>query len=300
MSRRAIEGYSSIAPYYDRYTAHPDFERWVLCVEQAAREHGFDGGRVLDAACGTGATLQPLLALGHAASGFDGCPEMLAVARRKLGPEVGLDAYDVTELPLLGEFALITWLGDACNCLLDQDSLAVALERLAANLEPDGVLVFDASTLATFSGVFAERHVREDHDLRFVWEGHTASASSGVVAHATLSVFDRSRPEGPLVVSEHVQRHHPHVRIAWALDAAGLSLVACLGQEPDGELTRHPRDGQPKRLYVARKPFADENERRGHAQGQAAGKAGDSGALNHEARLRRSARAGSGAGDASA
>lgn len=280
----ALAGYSTIAPYYDRYTAHPDFPRWIRRIEALARAHGYAGGPILDAACGTGASLAPLQELGYELRGFDACSEMLAQARKRLGELVPLHHYNVCELPVIGQFALITWLGDACNCLVEESALGEALYRLAANLSPQGLLIFDASTTATFAGVFAESHRRTTDDLEFVWEGRTTASEPGCLGEATLKVY--SAADGRLLaVSEHIQRHHADGVISERLAAAGLDLVARLGQEPTGELTSRSRADQPKLLYVAQKPLSATNEGRENAQGQASGQAGRSGSGDHQARL---------------
>lgn len=295
-ARAALRGYSTIAPYYDRYMAHPAFPAWIRRIERVARLHGYDGGAVLDAACGTGLSLEPLKSLGYEVAGFDGSAEMLGQARAKLGEGISLHRYDVCELPVLGHFALITWLGDACNCLLDPAELRTALTRLEANLRPGGLLVFDVSTLATFGGVFAESHRRSSGDIEFSWEGHAREPVAGCLAAATLTVSERASG-AVIAVSEHVQRHHPHEVIATALAAAGLELRARLGQEPGGALTSAPRAGQPKLLYITQKPVSATSERRKDAEGQDAAEAGRAGAGDHQARLVTSgARAGDGPG----
>jgi SAM-dependent methyltransferase len=283
----APSDYVTLAPFYDRYTAHPAFRDWILGIEALSRRFGFDGGPILDAACGTGGSLEPLLARGYSLTGFDICPAMLSEARRKLGPSVRLEQADVTAAPVFGSFELITWLNDACNCLLEEGRVFRALACLEANLRPGGILVFDVSTLASFNGVFAETHVRTDDRFEFVWEGRTTETTEGGVARATLSIYDVSRRErkAPIAVSEHIQRHHPHALLAQAIADVGLVLLARLGQEPEGELTEEPRRGQPKRLYVATKPVTTNAERRNDAEGKAPRHAGRTGPGGHEARL---------------
>jgi ubiquinone/menaquinone biosynthesis C-methylase UbiE len=67
------------------------------------------GLSVLDIACGTGSQLAHYLRAGCRCAGVDISPEMLEVARSKLGPEVDLREADATALPFCDEsFDLIT------------------------------------------------------------------------------------------------------------------------------------------------------------------------------------------------
>jgi SAM-dependent methyltransferase len=280
------QGYDDLAAFYDTYSAHAAYPQWIRRLEALARDHGLAGDTVLDAACGTGASFLPLLELGYRVTAFDGSARMLDQARRKAGAEVELHCLDVTRLPVLGPFGLITWLNDGCNCLLESADLERAFLSLAANLADQGLLVFDANTLATYKGVFAARHVRVCDGLEFVWEGHAREVRAGSRASATLSVFRQPRDGREAIsVSDHLQRHHPDRLIRDALRRAGLLVLACYGQEPDGVLTPKPIRGQPKRLYVAAKSSPATEERRGHAESQDPRQAGDAGSVSYEARL---------------
>lgn len=275
--------YDQLAPYYDRFTAHPGYANWVRRIEALARRHGVPGAEALDVACGTGSSFLPLLDLGYRVTGVDSSPAMLAEARAKTGGRVPLHCFGVPDMPVLGSFALITWLNDACNCILDGAALERALERIAANLAPGGVLAFDANTLATYRGFFAERHTRSGDELEFVWNGQGLADG---LARGVIEVFEAPRNgHPPLVSAPQVQAHHPHARIAAAVEAAGLSLAAVVGSDPEGHLADPPSDEHPKWIYVATKPEHRFDERGDHAQGQAAREAGDAGARLHEARI---------------
>ena len=54
-------------------------------------------------------------------------------------------------------------------------------------------------------------------------------------------------------MSHHEQHHHPHVRIAAALDAAGLELLLLQGQRDDGLRDATCDEAvHIKRIYLAR------------------------------------------------
>jgi len=76
--------YDAFAPFYDAFTADYNHDSWMADVEAWARAAGLRGGRVLDVACGTGASFVPLLRRGYDVCACDISPAMVARAREKL------------------------------------------------------------------------------------------------------------------------------------------------------------------------------------------------------------------------
>jgi SAM-dependent methyltransferase len=137
-----------------------------------AHRHGLRGARVLDAGCGTGKSFLPLLERGFEVTACDGSSAMLDVASAKAGADrVTLHCRDLRQLDPIGEFDLITCLDDVANYLTEPAELAAALAGLAKNLRPGGLLLFDANTLATYRGFFAETAALEQEGLMMVWRG---------------------------------------------------------------------------------------------------------------------------------
>ena len=237
----ADDPYVAFAPYYDSYTEHPAFARWITGLEELARRHGLRGTRLLDAGCGTGRSLVPLVERGYDATGCDGAAEMLAVAERKLGDRARLVRADLVDLPVLGAFDLVMCLNDVLNCVLDPDDLARVLENLAANLAPGGILVCDANLVTAYRETFATTHLRDRGDCLHVWCGEaTPDFPEGEVATALHEIFVRGEGDRWRRASfRHVQRHHPLALMVDLIDRAGLELLDVLGDD-DGV-----RDGSP-------------------------------------------------------
>lgn len=253
---RAADTYNAMAAYYDGYTDHPAYRHWITGLEALARRHGVRGRRLLDAGCGTGKSLLPLLERGYDVTACDGSAGMLARAEAKVGDRVQLVHCDLTELPDLGSFDLITCLNDVCNCVLDPSDLARVLRRLGDSLAPGGVLVFDASLISVFRTAFASTHQRERDGHVFVWVGEGSSTMpEGGVASARLDAFvEGDDGRWTRCGCRHVQRHHPHAEIVRALDAAGLEIVELEGDD-DGVRDGSPPDPERhlKAIYVVRR-----------------------------------------------
>jgi SAM-dependent methyltransferase len=229
----AIEAYDAMAPFYDRFTAHHDYELWVGGLLHVAYGHGLAGIRALDAGCGTGKSFLPLVRRGFEVTACDGSPAMLELAAAKAGARVALRCADLRDLGTLGEFDLVTCLDDVANYLTEPDDLTSALRGLARNLRPGGVLVFDANTVATYRSFFADTVIIEEPDVVMLWRGHADHGfePSGW-ARASLDVFSESGGCWARVTSEHEQRHHSLDTVRSSIADAGLRCLAVYGQDP--------------------------------------------------------------------
>ena len=179
----AAGAYETLAPFYDRFTAHHDYDLWTGGLLHLAYRHGLSGRRALDAGCGTGKSFLPLLERGFEVTGCDQSAAMLEVAASNAGPHrVTLHCRDLRALDPIGEFDLITCLDDVANYLTEPEELAAALAGLAANLRPGGLLLFDANTLGTYRGFFSETAVLEEQHLMMVWRGLATSGSAPAIS----------------------------------------------------------------------------------------------------------------------
>ena len=261
----AREAYDALAPGYDTLTAHHDHAGWTAILLERAQAAGLRGQRLLDVACGTGNTLVPMVARGFRASGVDASPAMLDEAEGKLPPDVRLIAGDMRALPALGEHDLVWSLGDACNYLQTSDELVRAFEGFRHNLAPEGVVVIDVNTLATFRRLYSSLLVVPDRERVVIIEGKgdPGLASGG----AAVAWIDRLEPgrDGwwTRTRSVHHHRHHAPDTIRGALVAAGLQCEAPFGAQITGALER-PLDElrHTKAVYIARRSASDTSERR--------------------------------------
>jgi SAM-dependent methyltransferase len=230
----AAAAYDALAPFYDRFTAHHDYDLWTGGLLSLAYRHGLAGKRVLDAGCGTGKSFLPLLERGFDVTACDQSEAMLEVAASKAGRRhVALHCRDLRVLDPIGEFDLITCLDDVANYLTDPEELSAALAGLAANLRPGGLLLFDANTIATYRGFFRETAVLEEERLMMVWRGLADDQfGAGGLARAALDIFCETGDGWSRTTSRHDQRHHPRETVERCIERAGLRCVAVYGQDP--------------------------------------------------------------------
>ena len=232
----ATRAYAVLAPAYDLLTADYAYGPWLGAIERVALEHGLHGRRLLDVACGTGKSFMPLLARGYEVTACDISPEMVALAREKAGSHADVHVADMRDLPVFGEFDLITCIDDAINHLLTPDEVREALACMRENLAPGGLLVFDVNTLAAYRQV--PDVIVEDEDRLLRWRGGRAERTvPGGEAEVVIDVFvreDDGRWSRSLSRQRH--RHHPLEEIVELIDDAGLELAAVYGQRPGAVL----------------------------------------------------------------
>jgi predicted TPR repeat methyltransferase len=186
-SRWAELAYEAIAPVYDDFTAHHDYELWLGNLLPELRRHGLRGRRLLDVGCGTGKSFLPMLERGWEVTACDISPSMLELARAKSGGAVRLSVADMRELPAFGEFDLVWALDDAVNYLLSRGELEKALSGMRANLAPGGLLMFDLNTLRSYRSFFAETELVERGGRKLVWRGQASTdAEPGSISEARV------------------------------------------------------------------------------------------------------------------
>lgn len=254
--RHAEIAYEQIAPVYDDFTAHHRYPEWIDSLLRLGEAHGLRGDTVLDVGCGTGKGFMPLLDRGWEVTALDISPSMVELARAKAGPGVQIEVADMRALPSFGSFDLVVCLDDAINYLHSAAELEAALRGIAANLAPDGVLIFDSNTLTTYRTFFAERVVVEARGRRMIWTGRNGEeVEPGQVSEAIFEIEPLVPGTGPVAPPEvHRQRHHPEAELRAAIATAGLEVAGLYGCSTDG-IPRQPvdEDAHTKAIYVARR-----------------------------------------------
>src|ERR1044072_1864558 len=252
---RSAEGaYEAIAPVYDDFTAHHNYDLWLGELLPQLRRHGLRGHRLLDVGCGTGKSFLPMLERGWQVTACDISPSMIELARAKAGDMAELSVADMRELPEVGEFGLGGGLDDAVNCLLSPEELGSPLRGMRANLAPGGLLMFDVNTLRAYRSFFAETQRVERGGRRLVWRGQgSAEAAPGSISEARFEVEAASGDAVSVPVHVHRQRHFPEDEVLGQIDAAGLECVDVFGHGFDAVLKQPVEElVHTKAVYMAR------------------------------------------------
>jgi len=253
--RDAEIAYEAIAPVYDDFTAHHDYELWLGNLLPELERLGLRGNRLLDVACGTGKSFIPMLSRGWEVTASDISPAMIELARAKVGDAVDLSVADMRDLPDFGQFDLVWCLDDAINYLLSVEELEQALSGMRRNLGPEGLLMFDVNALQTYRTFFAEEVVVERDGRRLVWKGRSnPEVGPGEISEASFEVWPQEGEAGPLIEPEmHRQRHFPEAEVLAALESAGLEALEVFGHGEDAVLKQPFKDlVHHKAVYLSR------------------------------------------------
>jgi SAM-dependent methyltransferase len=224
----AQPAYDALASTYDSFTADYDYERWLTVLQGLATEHGAQGRRLLDVACGTGRSFEPMLRRGYEVMACDISPAMVERAVVRLEGSGGTAAVaDMRRLPDWGAFDLVTCLDDAVNYLHMEVDLDAAFRSVARALRPGGFYLFDVNSLTTYRTVFSSTFTVEADEVVFHWHGE---ASPGVAPRSLCGARLEISSGSSTSVTRHVQRHWPPQVIRERLERAGLECVAVRGQ----------------------------------------------------------------------
>lgn len=252
-SQCAEWAYEAIAPVYDDFTAHHNYELWLGNLLPELRRHGLRGHRLLDVGCGTGKSFLPMLERGWDVTGCDLSPSMLELARAKAGDAARLSVADMRELPVFGGFDLVWALDDAVNYLLSGEEMRDALSGMRANLAPGGLLMFDLNTLRAYRTFFAEVQQVERGGRRLVWRGQASpDTPPGSISEAR---FEVESANGGADVESHVhrQRHFPEAEVLELLEATGFECLDVFGHGFDAILEQPVEElVHTKVVYMAR------------------------------------------------
>ncbi|HET8813474.1 MAG TPA: class I SAM-dependent methyltransferase [Solirubrobacterales bacterium] len=247
--------YQAIAPVYDEFTAHHNYELWLGQLLPKLDVHGIPGKRLLDVACGTGKSFIPMLDRGWEVTACDISPAMVELAREKVGDRVELTVDDMRDLPVFGEFDVVWCLDDAINYLLSTEEMEAALKGMRSNLGPGGLIMFDLNTMQSYRTFFAEDVVLEREEKRLIWKGMTSpDAPPGSIAEASFEVEPLAESASAAIPPElHRERHFPEAEVLAALERAGLECLDVYGHHHDA-IPQQPLDevAHTKAVYIAR------------------------------------------------
>ncbi len=147
-----VAPYSALAGIYDFVMNHVDYHRWANYVALIAEKHGNHTKNIVDFSCGTGSLCVHLEQLGYKVSGCDSSKEMIKVARQKLNAPFW--CADMRNAAMQGSPDMILSLYDSMNYLPDNLSWLQSFRSVYSILKPDGLFLFDVSTLHNSIDVF--------------------------------------------------------------------------------------------------------------------------------------------------
>jgi len=252
--------YAALSRYYDLENADftEDLEYWL----DLAEEHG---DPILELGCGTGRVLLNLARRGHAVTGLDNSPDMLARLQAKLAAASGQHLASAPHIVMasledfdLGQrFRLAIMPFNTFMHLLTTEAQLAALERIRRHLAPGGALALDMPNpgeayAAQEQGLTLERTFL-DGERTVQQFSSIALDRAAQLSHITW-IYDSIGPAGANAAGD-LQRSIVPLTLRYTFPAemslllarAGLSLAHLYG-----DYDRSPfADGAPRMLVLA-------------------------------------------------
>lgn len=226
-----LDGYSVLAPVYDRLNDTVDYAEWADFIENSFGRYSPEKKikSVLDLGCGTGSMTIELARRGYDMTALDISDEMLAVADQRARDE-GITNI----LYLIGDMCAFELYGtvDAVVCCLDginhldrREDLLACFSLVSNYLEPGGVFLFDLNTPYRFKTTYADRdYILEEEGVMCCWRNRLSK--SGDTVDFFLTVFEEDengvwhRTDGG-----HRERAYGLRTVRNALTSCGLEML---------------------------------------------------------------------------
>lgn len=236
--------YAVIARFYDRAVGDggDDLALYAALAMRSA-------GPILELGCGTGRVSLSLAGAGHRVVGVDQSAAMLAIAQRRAfaaGVRIDYVRGAIEQPPLHARFGLIVCALDSWLHLTSLTQQRHSLSAARTLLRPDGVLVLDLPTLASWSdwqpGVRPVELLWRDHDpitdsttLHFTSFRADPARQRRVVTH----IFDEHHQDGSVRrwSAEYDLRFVGRYELLALLREAGLHATGIYGDYELGPLT---------------------------------------------------------------
>lgn len=245
-----MQSYQSLAACYDALMDDVDYDAWGRYIVSLLKSRGIVRGKILDAACGTGAVTQRLCAAGYEVTGLDMSEQMLEHAAnrlRKKGFRCQLICRDMCELALHRPMDAINCSCDGVNYLTKDFDVQRFFKSAFDHLKAGGVLTFDISSKDKLEAMAGQFYAEDRGDIAYIWNN---TMEDGIL-HMDLAFFTR-RQDGLYIRTdeEHDQKAHDADTLISYLQAAGFENIACYGFGTEEQ----PKPGDARILFIASKP----------------------------------------------
>jgi SAM-dependent methyltransferase len=183
--------YDALGIIYDAL-GHHDYEAWGCYLVGLLRDLGVrPGGRLIDAACGTGGITLELARAGYSVLGVDISQRMLTEAAAKAaraGAPITFVRQDIRKLRVHRPVDGIVCVCDAVNYLLTAEDLAGFLKSARRSLPKGGALLFDVSSEEKLLAMDGQLYGEETDDSAYLWTNSVDRETSVITMDITMFI----------------------------------------------------------------------------------------------------------------
>ncbi|WP_059102685.1 class I SAM-dependent DNA methyltransferase [Shouchella shacheensis] len=186
-----MSSYTFFANWYDELMSHAPYDKWLKVAEKAVAPLEGGSPSVLDIGCGTGELLLGMLEKGWEAQGLDASADMLATAHAKL-TEAGfcplLLEADMSDLPQVGSFDVMTIFCDSLNYLDDEESVRETFKGCFRKLKQGGLLLFDVHSVHKMTQFAGATFAEAGEDVSYIWHSFAGEHPHSVLHELSFFV----------------------------------------------------------------------------------------------------------------
>lgn len=236
-----LDGYSVLAPVYDRLNDTVDYAVWADFIEKCFGYAKKKPHSVLELGCGTGSMTIELAKRGYDMTALDLSEEMLSVADSRARENGVSDILFLCEnmcaFELYGTVDAAICCLDGINHLDRREDMLSCFALVANYLESGGVFVFDLNTPYKFKTVYADRdYILEDDGVMCCWRNRLSA--KGDVVDFCLTVYEEN-DDGTWTRTDGIERERAYGlrSIKNALEQNGMELACVCSDYDFSELT---------------------------------------------------------------
>ena len=257
MADDMINGYDSLAPYYDRlqdaayYRGAAKYIDGQIKAHLQSGTHPGDAPRVLDVACGTGRLAELLRRRGYSLTGIDSSEQMLGYAAGRYGMRADMRWLpgDMTRFKLPELYDAAVCCTDSVNYILQPDALRGFFMNISRHLLAGGLFIFDVNTPAKFREQLRNYcSCRRFDDFTCVWSADF-NARTRLCEYEILLFIENEAGSYDLREEKHVQREYAPAELEEIARSCRFEIVNMTGNYDMGV-----RDRKYRMCYTLRKP----------------------------------------------
>lgn len=244
-----MSSYEALAASYDGLTYDIPYDDVLQFMQQILNQAGLQPETVVDLACGTGSLSVRLAKAGYRVYGVDLSEDMLTVAMNKaMELEENIPFFvcqNMCELTLPEQVDWVVCMLDSVNYLADPADCAEMIRRVAENLKPGGMFIFDFNTPYKLRGLDGQVFLDENEDSYCVWRAEFDEEEN--ICYYGIDLFQYVEEEDLWERSfeEHREYAYTPEQLIGYLEQAGFTDITLYG---DGEL-RAPTETE-QRIYI--------------------------------------------------
>ena len=164
---------ASFASIYDDVMGTVPYKVWYDYLQEVMAFYGFEAGKVLDLACGTGNMSILFARDNYQVTGVDRSSGMLEVARQKAkeeGLEINFIEADLCSFQVKERYDLAISLFDSLNYILKLEDLQKVFKNVYDSLRDGGIFVFDVNTISRLMSIEPGTTILNGEDYTCIWE----------------------------------------------------------------------------------------------------------------------------------